>query len=328
MEVFMWITLVGCAIAGLVFGLEAGKEFGYRIVGAIGGLVLGAIVGMLINIGWWLLSTFQEIRNYSKKWLSKHKTDSESPDLAQAVNFQKLLAPLNFLADKRKQIIISLISLALLTGIAMVVNNIDFSQKIKEKKEESQGKAIAANQGSFMDSRDRKMYKSIKIGSQTWMAENLNYAGTGECYNDNPANCQKYGKLFNWEEAKKVCPAGWHLPSNAEWDALYRFADGNSSIESPYKSETAGKKLKAAKGWNSYNEESGDGEDVYGFAALPGGSSYLGTSDHIGNNGYWWSASEHDGDKAYYRFMLRDGTVAGWNKNSKKLLLNMRCLKD
>jgi uncharacterized protein (TIGR02145 family) len=156
----------------------------------------------------------------------------------------------------------------------------------------------------------------------------LNYAGIGECYNNDLANCQKYGKLFNWAEAKKVCPAGWHLPSNAEWDALYRFADGNKGSESPYKSETAGKHFKAARGWNSYDEKSGNGEDSYGFATLPGGSSYHGTGDHIGNNGYWWSASEHDGDKAYYRFMLRESTVAGWNKNSKKLLLSVRCLKD
>jgi uncharacterized protein (TIGR02145 family) len=179
---------------------------------------------------------------------------------------------------------------------------------------------------TFTDSRDNNTYKITKIGSKTWMAENLNYAESGECYNNEPANCQKYGKYFTWTEAKKACPSGWHLPSNAEWDALYRFADGNSGTKSPYKSETAGKYLKATKGWNSLDGISGNGEDTYGFAALPGGSYYSGY-DHAGNNGYWWSASEYKNDNAYYRFMLREN-VAGWNKNSKDLLLNVRCVKD
>jgi uncharacterized protein (TIGR02145 family) len=189
------------------------------------------------------------------------------------------------------------------------------------------GAETKSSVNSFTDSRDGAVYKSVKIGNQTWMAENLNYSAIGECYDNDPANCQKYGKYFSWTEAKKACPSGWHLPSNAEWDALYRTADGSSGTESPYKSETAGKKLKAARGWNSSNGESGNGGDSYGFAALPGGS-YYSEYNHAGNNGYWWSSSEFGGDKAYYRFMLYDGTAAGWNKNSKTLLLNVRCVKD
>jgi uncharacterized protein (TIGR02145 family) len=179
------------------------------------------------------------------------------------------------------------------------------------------------------DSRDGKKYKTVKIGNKVWMAENLNYnASSSKCYNNSDSNCKKYGRLYNWNMAMKVCPSGWHLPSNAEWDALYRFTDGSSDTESPYKSETAGKQLKAAIGWNLFNGISGNGEDIYGFAALPGGSSYLGVYDHIGNNSYWWSTSEYESDKAYYRFMLSENTVAGWNRNSKKLLLSVRCIKN
>jgi uncharacterized protein (TIGR02145 family) len=315
MEVLMWITLIGCAGCGLGFGWHQ-----HGVIGAVGGLVLGAIAGMLINICWWLLSTFQEIRDYSKKWRGKYKTEPESPDLAQAIDFQKLLAPLAFLAGKRKQVIISLISLALLIGIIGIVKNIDFSQKEKEGESKE---AVEEIFSSFVDSRDNRTYKTAKIGDQIWMAENLNFAESGKCYGDDPANCQKYGKHFSWAEAKDACPSGWHLPSNAEWDVLYRFADGNSGTESPYKSETAGKHLKAKDGWNN----SGNGEDTYGFATLPGGS-FSGSYSHLGNNGYWWSVSEHDGNNAYYRFMLYDNTVAGWNKNTKKLLLSVRCLKN
>ena len=181
----------------------------------------------------------------------------------------------------------------------------------------------------FTDSRDGKTYKAVTIGEQTWMAENLNYdTEGGKCYDDNPENCEKYGRHYNWTAAKKSCPNGWHLPSNAEWDALYRIADGTIGEQSPYKSETAGKYLKAKSGWNSQNEKSGNGEDAYGFAALPGGSGRAGTFHLLGDNGYWWSATENNKGGAYYRFMLYESDIAGWNNNSKALLLSVRCIKN
>jgi uncharacterized protein (TIGR02145 family) len=189
--------------------------------------------------------------------------------------------------------------------------------------------AAKASASSFTDSRNGTQYKTVTIGKHAWMAENLNYETEGgKCYNGNPENCQKYGLLYNWAAAKKVCPSGWHLPSNEEWDALYRLIDGVSGTSSPYKSETAGKYLKATSGWNIFNGKPGDGEDAYGFAALPGGSNYAGKFNHIGNNGYWWSGSENEDDEAYYRFMLSESRIGGWNKGSKNLLLNVRCVRD
>jgi len=181
----------------------------------------------------------------------------------------------------------------------------------------------------FTDSRDGKTYKAVTIGNKTWMAENLNYdTEGGKCYNNNPENCEKYGRHYNWTAAIKACPVGWHLPSNAEWDALYRIADGTSGKERPYKSETAGGYLKAKSGWNSQNGKSGNGEDAYGFAALPGGSGRAGAFHLLGENGYWWSATENNKGGAYYRFMLYESDIAGWNSNSKDLLLSVRCLQD
>jgi len=176
------------------------------------------------------------------------------------------------------------------------------------------------------DSRDGKNYKTVKIGTQTWMAENLNYNADGsKCYNNSENNCQKYGRLYNWATAVNACPNGWQLPSNAEWDALYRFADGTSGTSNPYESETAGKYLKATSGWNS----GGNGTDAYGFTALPGGlgnpdGSFKGADDF----GYWWDASEHNAKNAYRRSILHSDERAYWRHGNKSNLLSVRCIKE
>ena len=169
-------------------------------------------------------------------------------------------------------------------------------------------------------------YKTTKIGTQTWMAENLNYEAEGSvCCENNPDNCAKYGRLYNWETAKKVCPKGWHLPSNEEWDKLFRFVDSDTSSKSPHKSLTAGKHLKAASGW----DEDGNGTDKYGFSALPGGFGNSGDSFYyVGNFGYWWSASEYRSYYAYYRYMGYRIEGARWLPYFKSRLLSVRCLQD
>jgi uncharacterized protein (TIGR02145 family) len=186
--------------------------------------------------------------------------------------------------------------------------------------------AFAQQIGSFTDPRDGKTYKTVKIDTQTWMAENLNYeADSSKCYYDRPANCQKYGRLYDWATAMKACPKGWHLPSNVEWDKLFRFADSTSSTESPYNNETFGELLRGTSGW----EKNGNGTDKYGFSALPGG---FGSSDgyfsDAGNNGFWWSATEGDGYIAYLRSMLYYFEFAYWDYDDKSYLFSVRCLQD
>jgi hypothetical protein len=107
-----------------------------------------------------------------------------------------------------------------------------------------------------------KTYKTVVIGTQNWMAENLNYNVSGShCYDNLESNCNKYGRLYDWATAKTVCPAGWHLPSGTEWATLINYVGG---------SNIAGKKLKATSGWNN----GGNGQNTYGFSALPGGIEY------------------------------------------------------
>jgi len=183
------------------------------------------------------------------------------------------------------------------------------------------GAAFAQQKGSFTDTRDKKTYKTVKIGEQTWMAENLNYDAEGsKCYGNNPANCQEYGRLYDWNTALKVCPSGWHLPSRDEHGVLDNAVGGGN---------VAGKKLKSSSGW----KDDGNGTDEYGFSALPVGNGDLyGRFDNVGRFGIWWSASEHEynSSNAYDRTMSCLSNGAGWNDfgYDKSNLFSVRCLQD
>ena len=171
------------------------------------------------------------------------------------------------------------------------------------------------------DTRDDKTYKTVVIGTQTWMAENLNYdPGTGNstCYNNQASNCTTYGRLYDWSTANTVCPSGWHLPSDAEWTTLTDYVGGSS---------TAGTKLKAASGWSF---RSGiENLDTYGFSALPGGSGSSGGSFvSVGDGGGWWSATEYDASSAYDRDMYYSLSSVGRYGLNKSYLFSIRCVQD
>jgi uncharacterized protein (TIGR02145 family) len=140
--------------------------------------------------------------------------------------------------------------------------------------------------GVFTDSRDGQTYKTVKIGSQIWMAENLNVeAEDSWCYENTSDSCAKYGRLYTWAAAKTVCPAGWRLPDITDWRILMTAAGGE---------ESAGKELKSKSGWINYNGVNGNGTDSYGFSALPGGgNSYIyGGFGGVGAIGRWWTPAD------------------------------------
>jgi uncharacterized protein (TIGR02145 family) len=158
-------------------------------------------------------------------------------------------------------------------------------------------------------------FKTVKIGKQVWMAENLNIDIQGsKCYEDKPENCKKYGRLYYYGIAVQACPKGWHLPSDAEWQMLVDFVGGN-----------AGQKLKAKDGWN----EGGNGTDDYGFSALPGGSGYSdGDFNYVGKDGYWWSATEINAARAWGRYVNYDYAGVDRNGLDKAGLFSVRCVQD
>jgi len=171
-----------------------------------------------------------------------------------------------------------------------------------------------------VDSRDGQTYRTAKIGTQTWMAQNLNFkTDDSKCYGNKDSNCAKYGRLYVWNEAMNACPSGWHLPSDDEWQALVDFAGGN---------EVAGKKLKAKSGWNKDEGKSGNGTDDFGFSALPGGNILLGGNSfgNVGNYGNWWSSTNARHDYFWVRSMGNHHDGVG--RGDYNTPYSIRCVKD
>lgn len=183
--------------------------------------------------------------------------------------------------------------------------------------------SIAQQNGTFTDSRDGKNYKTVKIGTQTWMAENLAYKTSSGCwaYDNKEGNVATYGYLYDWKTAKNVCPTGWHLPSDAEWTQLTDYLGGE---------KVAGGKLKetGTAHWKSSNNGT---TNETGFTALPGGSCFSsGAFFAIGGYGYWWSATEAtEAGTAWFRTMFDYANdVARDYGFGEEMGLSVRCLRD
>ena len=177
--------------------------------------------------------------------------------------------------------------------------------------------------GSMTDERDGKTYKTVTIGTQTWMAENLNHetenseVENSSCYKDSEENCAKYGRLYSWPAAIKACPSGWHLPTKAEIETLITVVGDTS---------TAGLKLKSTTGWSSRN-----GTDALGFSALPAGygeprERYHGEGDYAN----FWSSTENIDVYvyAYSLFLYGDSDNAHLGYTTALSRFSVRCVKD
>jgi len=212
---------------------------------------------------------------------------------------------------------------------------------------------FAQQKGTFTDARDGKKYKTVKIGTQTWMAENLNYASEGSrCYEDKPANCNKYGRLYNWHEAMEACPKGWHLPSADEWHSLRIFTDGSKNLKTKSGWEKCKGKYEAGPMRDAYGRPMVDqngralmyytpydncGTDKYGFSALSGGRYYFSNVffehkrngdvfSEIGYSGYWWESADEEVARMGMDFFSLEGL--GGLKKDENDLVSVRCLRD
>ncbi len=175
----------------------------------------------------------------------------------------------------------------------------------------------------------------MKIGSLTWMAENLNYeTETSACPDGDSRNCKRLGRLYTWAEAKTVCPEGWRLPTSADFAQI--LSQPNAGNPGAVSNE-AGAKLKSRDGWF----QKGNGSDEFGFNALPAGYRGAiskaddgtisgGKFDGIGGYAYFWSAtedSENPESNAYYMFLAFNSKSASVNSFSKNDYRSVRCVQ-
>ncbi|MDR2579920.1 MAG: fibrobacter succinogenes major paralogous domain-containing protein [Fibromonadaceae bacterium] len=168
----------------------------------------------------------------------------------------------------------------------------------------------------YVDKRDGQSYKCVKIGKQTWLAQNLNYElEDSYCYNNNPEHGELYGRLYTWAAALGACPIGWHLPSKAEWLELANFIG----------IQTAATALKSISGWVGENI----GTDDYTFAALPAGYRAEGKHFHyLGKLAGWWTASELSADKACAVRINSSARQIQPEEYSKLSAFSIRCIRD
>lgn len=183
---------------------------------------------------------------------------------------------------------------------------------------------------------------SIKIGTQTWATKNLDlntfrngdsipeaktvveWVKSGDehkpawCnYNNDPAFGEKYGKLYNWyavNDPRGLAPAGWHVPSDAEWTSM----TDNLGVD-------AGTQMKSTSGWSL----NGNGTNKSGFTAFPSGYRYsFGTYIKVGSSGFWWSSTEHLATSAFFRSMNNNNSIVIKSSYNKGDGFSVRCLQD
>jgi len=203
--------------------------------------------------------------------------------------------------------------------------------------------------GYLTDSRDGQTYRTVKIGTQTWMAQNLNRkVDSSWCSDDSVKNCDAYGRLYQWTAVmalshaydstswggtgvshQGICPDTWHVPSDSQWQVLEASVgmDAGMAAKTGYRGMVEGNELKAASGlWGSY-----EGTDDFGFAILPSGvRGSNGSFFFTGNGGhaYFWTATEDPTKSAWGRFFSSVLSNVYRDRYGKAVGFSLRCLQD
>jgi uncharacterized protein (TIGR02145 family) len=216
------------------------------------------------------------------------------------------------------------------------------------------GPLVSTTCGSpFTDTRNGKSYNTILIGTQCWMKENLNLGarinGSGNqennsifekyCYNDLESNCDIYGGLYQWAEmvqymngatntsnwspvptgnVQGICPTGWHIPSNGEWNALSNFLGGGA---------IAGGKMKQT-GTSLWAAPNTGATNTSGFTGLPGGDRYVGSFVNIASYAFFWSLTPQAPNTAWYTRLDFNNTVSNLLEDAREDGFSVRCVRD
>ncbi len=200
----------------------------------------------------------------------------------------------------------------------------------------------------IIDARDGKQYATVQIGTQCWMAENLNIGTTINgsssqidnsiiekyCYDDNSTNCDNYGGLYQWNEmmnyvttegTQGICPDGWYVPTDNEWETLMNFLGGGNVAGGEMKSTRTDPD--AHPRWNSPNSGANNNS---GFTAYPGGSRKYDATfpNNLGANSLWWSSSQNGTNHAWLRILEFSSAQAFTTYGDKSTGMSVRCIKD
>jgi uncharacterized protein (TIGR02145 family) len=177
--------------------------------------------------------------------------------------------------------------------------------------------------GTVKDVRDGKVYKTIKIGTQTWLAENMAYNAGDGCwaYNNDVNNIKKYGYLYDWKTAKKAgALTGWHLPTDADWITLITYLGGMYE---------AGGKLKKTGATGYWTSPNTGATNASGFSAVPGGCrAFMGKFDDVGAVGYYWTSTDVNTIVAYYYFINNNSGTISKTSGDKVNGYAVRCVKN
>jgi uncharacterized protein (TIGR02145 family) len=235
----------------------------------------------------------------------------------------KYTAPIKLMASQ------TIKAIAMKTGMA--TSAVDSASYTIKPGATSTGSLILGNQ----------TYRTVKIDEQNWMAENLNFRGSGAdtvgvCYRDSVGYCAKNGRLYTWAEVMNlpdscsvvscasqikpkhqgICPTGWHVPTKAEWTSLTDFTGSEGISSLPLRTDT---------GWKDMR----DGTDIYGFSVLPAGARYpTGEYECNGNYAFFWSATEQSPKEAWRRYFSYGYEYGCSYFFEKTYGRSLRCVED
>ena len=205
----------------------------------------------------------------------------------------------------------------------------------------------------LVDTRDGKSYATVQIGTQCWMAENLNIGtminGSGNqtdnstiekyCYSNNTANCDVYGGLYQWDEMMQyvttegtqgICPTGWHLPTDAEWMTLEEKVESITGVNwntTGWRGTDAGGNLKET-GTTHWSSPNTGATNSSGFTGLPGGYCDSGGFYNLGDSNSWWSSTENSSTNAWNRYLRHDNDKVHRGIDVKMRGFSVRCVRD
>ena len=284
-----------------------------------------------------------------------HDGSSEISSIEQESNssssFTRISSSINTSMSSSSELLSSSSSLSELLSSNSSENHlsseeVSSSSQTSSSPQGSQWRKTIGNCGTFVDERDGQEYRWTKIGEQKWMAENLNYdvGSFSFCYDDVPENCINYGRLYRWREAMNgslatnaipsgvqgVCPAGWHLPSDGEWEILAEYVSKETGVGEIDGDNWRGiaSKLKSTSGWN----HDANGTDDFGFAGLSGGyylKSEFSQFHYLGSIGSWWTATAEDetSSQLFYRNLHHGDFYKSWGHRSYRGS-SVRCIMD